>query len=141
MSLPNYPSPSPFHSARASIDLSMQSDDRRMSVRVRGKPGGNLPCSSCFASLAEASAFFEPGSVGYSVTRDAGQLDGIELRTHGWSVEPLQVEEVHSSYFSDDARFPKGCVEFDCALARRINGERAVEEPERRVGVLTPGPG
>jgi hypothetical protein len=37
-------------------------------------------------------------------------------------VEPLQVEEVHSSYFSDEARFPKGSVVFDCALVMRNLG-------------------
>src|SRR4029434_10413159 len=70
------------------IDLSMQSDDREVAVRVRGRLGGDLPRSSCFSSLAEASAFFEPGSVGYSVTSDAGRLDRIELRTHCWWVGP-----------------------------------------------------
>jgi hypothetical protein len=105
-----------------SIDLSMQSEDRGVTVRVRGTMGGRLPNSSCFSSLAEASAFFEPGSVGYSVTTDKGRLDGVELRTHGWSVEPLQVEDVHSSYFSDEARFPKDSVVFDCALLMRNLG-------------------
>jgi hypothetical protein len=104
------------------IDLSMQSDDREVSLRVRGRLGGRLPSSSCFSSLAEASAFFEHGSVGYSVTRDAGRLDGLELRTQDWSVEPLQVEEAYSSYFSDEARFPKGSVNFDCALVMRNLG-------------------
>ncbi len=122
--------PGEHHRARFSvreasdgIDLSMQSDDREVSVRLRGRlDGGGLPSSSCFSSLAEASAFFEPGSVGYSVTSDAGRLDGIELRTQGWSVEPLQVEEVHSTYFSDEARFPRGSVAFDCALVMRNLG-------------------
>jgi hypothetical protein len=104
------------------IDLSMQSNDREVSVRVRGSLGGPLPSSSCFSSLAEASGFFEPGSLGYSVTSEAGRLDGIELRTHGWRVEPLRVEEVYSSYFFDQARFPKGSVEFDCALVMRNVG-------------------
>ena len=104
------------------INLSMQSDDRKVVVKVRGLLGGDLPASSCFSSLAEASAFFEPGSVGYSVTRDTDRLDGIELRTYGWTVEPLQVEEVYSSYFSDETRFPKGSVVFDCALMMRNLG-------------------
>jgi hypothetical protein len=104
------------------IDLSMRSVDGEVSVRVRGRLGGGLPGSSRFSSLAEASAFFEPGSVGYSVTRDVGRLDGLELRTHGWSVEPLQIDDVYSSYFSDDTRFPKGSVEFDCALLMRNLG-------------------
>lgn len=107
---------------RDRLDLSMRSEDGQVSVRVRGSLGGGLAGSSCFSSLAEASAFFEPGSVGYSVTRDAGRLDGIELRTQGWSVEPLQVEDVYSSYFSDETRFPKGSVVFDCALLMRNVG-------------------
>ena len=105
-----------------SIDLRMQSDDRVVSVAVRGTLAAELPSSSCFSSLAEASAFFEPGSVGYSVTRDSARLDGIELQTYGWSVEPPQVEQGHPSYFSDETRFPKGSVEFDCALVMRNLG-------------------
>src|SRR5262245_40406907 len=85
-----------------SIDFRMESSGRVVSVARRGALGGVLPSSSCFSSLADASAFFEPGSVGYSVTRDSNRLDGLELRTHGWTVEPLQVQEVHSSYFSDE---------------------------------------
>ena len=104
------------------IDLVMQSDDGAVSVKVRGRPGGGLPGSSCFSSLPEASRFFEPGSLGYSVTRETGRLDGIELRTHGWRVEPLQVDEVQSSYFSDRTRFPEGSVAFDCALVMRNVG-------------------
>ena len=101
------------------IDFSMQSADGETSVRVRGRRGGDLPTSSSFRSVAEASAFFEPGSVGYSVTSDPGRLDGLELRTFGWGVEPLQIDEVHSSYFADEARFPRGSVTFDCALIMR----------------------
>jgi hypothetical protein len=56
------------------------------------------------------------------VTRETGRLDGIELRTHGWRVEPLQVDDVQSSYFSDETRFPRGSVEFDCALVMRNVG-------------------
>ncbi len=104
------------------IDFSMQSLDGEVSVKLRGRSADRLPTSSSFSSLAEASAFFEPGSVGYSVTRAEGRLDGLELRTHGWRVEPLQVDEVYSSYFSDDTRFPRGSVEFDCALVMRNVG-------------------
>lgn len=63
--------------------------------------------------------FFEPGSLGYSVTSDPHRLDGISLHTHGWKVEALDVSEVYSSYFADEARFPRGSIEFDCALLMR----------------------
>jgi hypothetical protein len=69
--------------------------------------------------LEAASRFFEPGALGYSVTGEPGRLDGLELRTEGWRVEPLQVDEVFSSYFSNAGHFPPGSIEFDCALMMR----------------------
>lgn len=107
------------HEDAQTIDLEMRSMDGAVTVHVRGRFGGELPRTSCFRSLEAASRFFEPGSLGYSVTRQGGRLDGIELRTAGWRVEPLEVADVASSYFSDRSRFPSGSVEFDCALAMR----------------------
>lgn len=102
-----------------SIDLQMHSVDGHVAVQVRGRFGGPFPSTSCFSSLTAASRFFEPGSVGYSATGDSDRLDGIELKTRDWHVEPLQVDHVVSSYFGDFARFPEGSVEFDCALVMR----------------------
>ena len=104
---------------RQGIDLRMQSHDRTVAVRVRGQFGGKIPSTSCFSSLEAASQFFEAGSLGYSVTRESGRLDGVELRTEGWRMEALELEDVQSSYFFDRSRFPQGSVEFDCALAMR----------------------
>jgi hypothetical protein len=101
------------------IDFDMRSEDGRVAVRLRGRRADVLPPSSSFGSVAEASAFFEAGSLGYSVTEAGDRFDGLELRTNGWSVEPLAVEDVHSSYFSDRSRFPEGSVAFDCALVMR----------------------
>lgn len=101
------------------IRLEIASRDGQMTVLLRAREADSLPSASCFASLAEASAFFEPGSVGYSVTRDATRLDGIELKTEHWSVKPLTVECVQSSFFSDLAAFPEGSVTFDHALIMR----------------------
>ena len=99
------------------VDLRMESRDRAVSVRVRGRVARALPASSCFASLEEASSFFEKGSLGYSPAPTG--LEGMVLRTHGWKVEPLEVEEVYSSWLADPTRFPPGSLEFDCALLMR----------------------
>jgi hypothetical protein len=101
------------------IDFSMRSLDGLVSVRVVGDDSDSLPGCSCFASLQEASAFFEGGSLGYSVTRDRNRLDGLRLRTLDWRVRALAVTEVHSSFFADERRFPKGSIQFDHALAMR----------------------
>jgi hypothetical protein len=101
------------------IALSMKSEDGEVAVEVSGHMAEDLPQSSVFGSLSEASAFFESGSLGYSVTSDLHRLDGLELHTEAWRVEPLEVEEVYSSYFADEKLFPQGSVAFDHALLMR----------------------
>lgn len=101
------------------IGMSIHARDGRMSVGLRAREAGAWPASSCFDSLAQSSAFFEGGSLGYSVTRDCCRLDGIRLQTERWEVRPLTVERVESSFFADEAVFPKGSVAFDHALIMR----------------------
>lgn len=101
------------------IDLKMRSADGTVVVRVAGKTGSRLPKTSSFASVEEASHFFEGGSLGYSATANGERLDGLLLKTHEWHVEPLDVSDVYSSFFSDSAKFPAGSVTFDCALIMR----------------------
>lgn len=98
------------------ISISLGSTDATVSVQIEGTPAKALPRTSIFSSLAEASAFFEAGSIGYSVTHDPGRLDGLNLKTEQWQVEPLEVRKVESSYFSDETKFPPGSIEFDHAL-------------------------
>ena len=103
----------------SAISLKMKSDDAAVAVEVVGRISPGIPPASIFSSLAEASAFFEKGSVGYSVTSERERLDGLELRTQNWSVEPLEVSHVYSSYFGDKTKFPDGAIEFDHALIMR----------------------
>ena len=101
------------------ISLAMKSDDAKVNLGIAGTIGGELPATSVFSSLANASSFFEGGSLGYSVTSDPGRLDGLKLATKEWLVEPLEVRRIYSSYFSDETKFPKGTIEFDHALIMR----------------------
>ena len=101
------------------IDFSMKSRDQKVAVRVLGRESNALPLESCFASLDESSAFFECGSLGYSVTRNSCRLDGLRLKTRDWQVWTLEVEKVESSFFSDTTLFPAGSAVFDHALIIR----------------------
>jgi uncharacterized protein YqjF (DUF2071 family) len=102
--------------AGSEISLSLESADSTVSVQLEGATATALPPSSIFSSLAEASAFFEAASLGYSVTHDPNRLDGLNLKTEQWQVAPLEITTIHSSYFSDEAKFPRGSIEFDHAL-------------------------
>ena len=86
---------------------------------------------STFATLAEASAFFASGAIGYSATPVPGRYEGLELRCKAWRVEPLVVRSVRSSVFDDGARFPAGSTAFDCALLMR-----GIEHEWRGLGAM-----
>jgi hypothetical protein len=102
----------------------MNSDDGETHVAVDASVAQTLPADSVFDSLEAASGFFEKGSLGYAPSQRAGELHALELRSLGWSVQPMKVERVESSFFGDAAVFPVGSVEFDCALLMRtINHE------------------
>ena len=97
----------------------LDSDDHSTHVAVEGRRTSQLPSTSTFSSVEEASEFFERGSIGYSVTSRPGEFDGLELRSLTWRVEPLAVERIETSFFEDSKRFPEGSVEFDSALLMR----------------------
>lgn len=101
------------------IDFRMKSRDEAIEVKLKGTIDGELPITSCFSTLADASAFFEGGSLGYSVRCDSDCLDGITLRTMSWRVETLGADDVFSSYYSNETLFPAGSVEFDHVLIMR----------------------
>ncbi len=101
------------------FDIEMRSRDGSANVRVSAKIAPSLPNGSVFRSMDEASRFFQRGALGYSVTRSPTRYDGIELCCDKWEVQPLSMSYVESSYFSDQARFPEGSIEFDCALLMR----------------------
>ncbi len=99
--------------------LEMQSHDDDTLIKLKAHRSTKLPTSSVFTTLAEASDFFARGSVGYSATENSCCLDGLELHTFEWRVEPLAVSEVQSSFFDDQVHFPVGTIQFDCALLMR----------------------
>ena len=98
------------------FEIALRSDDGVTDLAVCGHRTDQLPKSSVFRSLDEISAYFQSGSLGYSATPDPSRFQGLDLRCHNWQVEPLAIEAVRSSFFDDVSLFPKGSIEFDCAL-------------------------
>jgi hypothetical protein len=112
------------------FSVQIVSDDGETHVSVETRIASHLPENSIFASLEEASAFFEHGSLGYSVTHKPGKLDALELRCTNWKIAPLQITKAQSSFFDNHQRFPSGSAKLDCALLMRgIHHEWYVQEP------------
>lgn len=98
------------------FSIAMTSDDGECRLSIRGQRTAEIPRDSVFASLEEASDFFEAGSLGYSATRQPDRFEGLELRCQSWQVSPLAVEQVESRFFDDRKLFPAGSAQFDGAL-------------------------
>ena len=99
--------------------IEMRSDDGETRVRVAARLAERWPGGSVFASLDDASSFFQGGALGWSAGHEAARFDGLELRTFDWKMEPLIVERVESSFFDNRNTFPPGSVEFDSAFLMR----------------------
>ncbi len=99
--------------------VGLKSLDQETRMEVRAARAASLPRESVFASLEEASQFFQAGSLGYSPTLDWRRFQGLELRCLSWKMEPLAVESVQSSFFDDGSLFPRGSIEFDSAFLMR----------------------
>lgn len=99
--------------------VALRSADDATRLSVDAHVADDIPAGSVFDSLQAASDFFGAGALGYSATARAGHYEGLELRSLSWSVRPLEVRAVQSSFFADATRFPPGSVAFDCALLMR----------------------
>lgn len=113
---------------RARFDVAEEGDNFRVRVEdgagkvlvsVEARRTDRMSPESVFPTVEEASDFFAAGSLGYSPAGTSGRLEGLELQTDTWSVEPLAVLRVRSAFFEDKERFPDDSVRFDSALLMR----------------------
>ena len=87
------------------------------SISIDAENTNNLSAGAIFKNIENASAFFEKGDIGYSP--NGNKCDGLQLKAFNWKVTPLQVQDVHSSFFENKNIFPDGSIQFDNALLMR----------------------
>ncbi len=94
----------------------MASRDGQVRLAVAARVADDVMAGSVFGGVEEASNFFRCAPLGYAATRRSEVFDGVALGTCGWGMQPLQVEEVRSSFFDDGRRFPPGTAVLDSAF-------------------------
>ncbi|MFT3705121.1 MAG: DUF2071 domain-containing protein [Agriterribacter sp.] len=99
--------------ANGSYHIDFTSSDDT-SISIDAKETKLFDTKSIFETLENASDFFEKGELGYSPNKT--KFDGLKLRAYNWTVKPLKVSSVGSSFFDDVKLFPKGSIAFDNAL-------------------------
>jgi hypothetical protein len=101
------------------LEVDFSSVDHVTSVHVHARVVRELAGSGLFRNLDEASAFFRQGDAGYSATRKGMCLDGLQLQSDQWHIEPLEIVTAMSSLFEDQKRFPTQTATLDSALLMR----------------------
>ena len=101
-------------------ELHVESHHGDCSMHVVAAETDSLPADSVFPDVAAASAYHQCGSVGYCPSTDGRTLEGVELDTDEWRVQPLAVESVSASFFADELH--ADAVAFDNALLMRDIG-------------------
>jgi hypothetical protein len=84
------------------------------SISIDAKETSSFDPNSIFETLEHVSAFFEKGAVGYSPNEN--KYEGLKLQAYKWQVQPLIMQNIHSSFYENETLFPKGSIEFDNAL-------------------------
>jgi hypothetical protein len=101
------------------LSVMIRRADGSEEAHFKGRVAQALPSSSLFDDVQQAASFFSLGATGYSATHEQDHYHGMELRSLDWSIQPMEVEDAHTSFFSDRARFPESSVQLDCALVMR----------------------
>lgn len=101
------------------VHTELSSRDGSARVEAAVEVTDELFGSELFASTAEASQLLRRGAVGYSLRRKGGLLDGLEMRTQTWRIEPTRIDHARSSYFDDPTVFPAGTATVDSAFVMR----------------------
>ncbi len=101
------------------LSLDVLSCDGATDVRLRALTGVAWKWSLLFPRLTDAASFFERGSRGFSCRLDGRGVEGMELRQKHWEMSPLAVQDLHSAFFEDEKRFPRGSAGFDSAVIMR----------------------
>ncbi len=96
--------------------IEVSSDDGEVEVAVAAHRSDEVMHGSVFGNIEEASGFFRCAPLGYAATPTDGVFDGVALTAEGWVIEPLQLDEVRSSFFDDPERFAAGTAVPDSAF-------------------------
>ena len=104
------------------IKISARKVPGEVECKLKATLAENIPESSVFETLAEASDFFQNSNRGFSPCKKT--FESLELYTKNWNFQPLEMAELKIRFFDDLPNAMAGAVQFDSAfLMRNIEHE------------------
>lgn len=81
------------------LSMEVLTSKRSRLLMFSAEEADELPSTSCFHSVDEASFFFQTGKVGWSATSNCCVLNAVRLETERWTVRPLAVKKRRVRFF------------------------------------------
>jgi hypothetical protein len=101
------------------LRMNISTQNGEADVRFSARRAAHWPEQSLFSDLNQISEFFRKGDCGFSCSLRGDRVEGLQLRTLRWEMEPLEIEEQNCAFYMDSLRFPAASVSFDSALLMR----------------------
>lgn len=101
------------------LAMEVRTDRNEANVWFGARPAAGWKATALFQTMEQAQGFFQQGDCGFSCSLHNEKLEGMQLRVRKWEMSPLEVHGLHVAFYENRGRFPRGSVEFDCALAMR----------------------
>jgi len=101
------------------IRMHITTEQGASDVTLTAEPADEWTPTPLFATLEDASAFFEKGDCGFSCGLHDKALEGMQLKTQYWNAHPLKIQSLNTAFFENAARFPPNSLAFDSALLMR----------------------
>jgi hypothetical protein len=101
------------------LGLEVLTEDGAADVRFRAALGAPWKWTLLFARLADVCRFFQRADCGFESTRNGEALEGMRLCQQRWEMTPVALDGLHSAFYADERRFPRGSVGFDSAVLMR----------------------
>ena len=101
------------------ISMAVKSADGESDVSFSARYLPEWRPSGAFQSFDEVSGFFRQGDCGFSCSLNGEHVEGMQLKTLQWSLNPLAVDLKTADFYLASSRFPANSIEFDCGLIMR----------------------
>jgi len=101
------------------LQMSVTTPGKEADVTFAARRRRGWQSGSVFASVNQASEFFQKGDCGFSCSLQGDRVEGLRLKMLRWEMEPLDIKAQHCSFYNNPSRFPESSVTFDSALLIR----------------------
>jgi hypothetical protein len=101
------------------LQMDVTTADHSADVRFSARRSRDWTATTSFSSFDEVSEFFRKGDCGFSCSLEGDRLEGLQLKTLRWQMEPLALDFHECAFYNDTTRFSSGSISFDSALLMR----------------------